>query len=99
MTADLGDWTSDGLAGGAYSKVIRWAFEKQGLFQPAGTPTPNNNAGAPPPVDVYIDDGRHGEYPFQPVFWNNQIDLEPAPRRRRHDARGPDRRRRRTSPT
>jgi hypothetical protein len=72
MNADLGDWTSAGLSGGAYSKVIRWSFEKQGLYQPAGTPTPNNNAGAPPPVDVYIEDGRHGEYPYQPVFWNCQ---------------------------
>ena len=72
MTADLGDWTSEGQAGGAYGKVIRWAFEKQGLYQPAGTSTPNNNVGAPPPVDVYIDDGRHGEYPYQPNWWSTQ---------------------------
>jgi zinc metalloprotease ZmpB len=72
MTADHGDWVSENLTGGAYSKVIRWAFEKQGLFQPAGTPTPNNNIGAPPAVDVYIDDGRAGEYQYQPVFWNCQ---------------------------
>jgi hypothetical protein len=70
MTADLGDWISEGHAGGAYGKVIRWAFEKQGLFQPAGTPMPNNNEGAPPPVDVYIEDGRHGEYQFQPNHWS-----------------------------
>ncbi|MFN2560276.1 MAG: hypothetical protein ABR571_03115 [Jatrophihabitans sp.] len=71
-TADAGDWTSENLTGGAYRKVIRWAFEKQGLFQPAGTATPNNNAGAPPAVDVYIEDGRAGEYQYQPVFWENQ---------------------------
>ena len=70
INADLGDWTTDGHAGGAYGKVIRWSFEKQGLFQPAGTPVPNNNAGAPPPVDVYIEDGRHGEYQFQPNHWS-----------------------------
>jgi hypothetical protein len=70
INADLGDWTTDGQAGGAYGKVIRWAFEKQGLFQPAGTAVPNNNIGAPPPVDVYIEDGRHGEYPFQPNHWS-----------------------------
>jgi len=64
--------TSEGHAGGAYGKVIRWAFEKQGLFQPAGTATPNNNPGAPPAVDVYIEDGRHGEYQYQPVHWNCQ---------------------------
>jgi zinc metalloprotease ZmpB len=72
IAADLGDWTSEGLAGGAYGKVIRWAFEKQGLFQPPGTPTPIMTEGVAPNVDVYIDDGRHGEYPFQPVHWNNQ---------------------------
>lgn len=72
ITADLGDWTSEGQAGGAYGKVIRWAFEKQGLYQPAGTPTPNNSAGAPPAVDVYIDDGRHGEYQYQPNHWSCQ---------------------------
>jgi hypothetical protein len=71
MTADLGDWTSEGLAGGAYGKVIRWAFEKQGLYQPAGHTGPTTAVGAPPAVDVYIDDGRHGEYQFQPNFWSN----------------------------
>ncbi|MDQ1485808.1 MAG: zinc metalloprotease ZmpB, partial [Actinomycetota bacterium] len=71
-TADSGDWVSENITGGAYRKVIRWAFEKQGLFQPAGTATPNNNVGAAPAVDVYIDDGRAGEYQYQPVFWDNQ---------------------------
>jgi hypothetical protein len=71
MADDLLDWTSEGLSGGAYNKVIRWAFEKQGLFQPPGAPTPVTTAGAPPAVDVYIDDGRGGEYPYQPVHWNN----------------------------
>ncbi len=70
--ADLGDWTSEGHAGGAYGKVIRWAFEKQGLYQPAGTATPNNNAGTPPAVDVYIEDGRHGEYQYQANHWSCQ---------------------------
>lgn len=71
-TADAGDWVSENITGGAYRKVIRWAFEKQGMFQPSGTATPNNNVGAPPAVDVYVDDGRAGEYQYQPVFWNNQ---------------------------
>ena len=72
INADLGDWTSEGLSGGAYGKVIRWSFEKQGLYQPAGTATPNNSTGAPPAVDVYIDDGRHGEYSYQPNHWSCQ---------------------------
>ncbi|HEV7402261.1 MAG TPA: hypothetical protein VGO11_05010 [Chthoniobacteraceae bacterium] len=72
LAADLGDWTSEGHAGGAYGKVIRWAFEQQGLFQAPGAPTPVVTVGKPPAVDVYIEDGRHGEYPFQPVYWNCQ---------------------------
>jgi hypothetical protein len=60
VEADTDDWTSEGLAGGAYNKVIRWSFEKQNLW-----------AGAPPTVDLYIDDGRGGEYQYQAVHWNN----------------------------
>ena len=59
--ADLQNWISEGLSGGAYGKVIRWAFEKQGSY-----------GGQPPAVDVYIDDGRAGEYPFQQVHWANE---------------------------
>ncbi|MEO8429124.1 MAG: hypothetical protein ABI651_18690 [Verrucomicrobiota bacterium] len=71
MAVDLLNWTSEGLDGGAYNKVIRWAFEKQGLFQPAGAPTPVVSAGVPPAVDLYIDDGRTGEYQYQAVHWQN----------------------------
>jgi hypothetical protein len=71
-TADAGVWTStnppETYAGGAYHKVIRWAFEKQGLFRAAGAPA--TVEGVPPPVDVYIDDGRHGEYAFLPNHWS-----------------------------
>jgi hypothetical protein len=79
MSAEQGDWTSAGEVGGCYWKVIRWAFEKQGMYQPAAVPKPNNNVGSPPPIDVYIDDGRGGEYPYVPgdgyyflqKFWEN----------------------------
>ena len=70
MAVDLLNWTSEGIYGGAYNKVIRWAFEKQGLFQAPATPTPANTAGVPPDQDVYIDDGRAGEYEYQPVHWH-----------------------------
>lgn len=50
----------EGNAGGAYDKVIRWSFEQQGLYE-----------GDPPPVDVYIDDGRAGEYDYQRNFWSS----------------------------
>lgn len=56
------DQTSDdfeGHPGGAFHKVVRWAFEKQGLY-----------SGNPPAVDVYIDDGRGGEFEWQQNFWN-----------------------------
>ena len=36
IATDAFDWPSEGLTGGAYHKVIRWAFEVQGLFRPAG---------------------------------------------------------------
>jgi hypothetical protein len=71
MATDLLDWTTEGLSGGAYNKVIRWSFEQQGAYQPPGAPTPVTTPGAPPEVDVYIDDGRAGEYGFQPVHWHN----------------------------
>jgi hypothetical protein len=70
--ADLLNWASEGLDGGAYNKVVRWAFEKQGNYQSAGAPTPVTTVGAPPAVDVYIDDGRAGEYQYIYAHWQNQ---------------------------
>lgn len=70
--ADLLNWISEGLDGGAYNKVIRWAFEEQGSYQPPGAPTPVTTPGAPPAVDVYIDDGRAGEYQYIYAHWQNQ---------------------------
>jgi hypothetical protein len=59
INADTGTASFEGHPGGAFHKVIRWAFEEQGLY-----------GGAAPTVDVYIDDGRAGEYQFQSNFWN-----------------------------
>ncbi len=70
LAADTFDWTSEGVFGGAYNKVIRWSFEVQGLYQPLGAPIPVVTRGDPPPVDVYIDDGRAGEYQYLAVHWN-----------------------------
>jgi zinc metalloprotease ZmpB len=70
--ADAADWPAQRFSGGAYHKVIRWAFEKQGLYQDAKEPRPNNKEGLPPPVDVYIEDGRHGEYRYQSNHWSCQ---------------------------
>jgi hypothetical protein len=62
MDADEQTAAFEGHAGGAWHKVIRWSFEQQGLWQPPGAPTPVQQPGAPPEVDVYIDDGRAGGY-------------------------------------
>ena len=58
LAADAGDWTSEGVFGGAYGKVLTWSFEQQNL-----------NGGALPSVDVYIDDGRAGGYAYLPKYW------------------------------
>jgi zinc metalloprotease ZmpB len=80
MDADESTTSFEGHPGGAWHKVIRWSFEQQGLYQPSGAPTPVAQAGAPPDVDVYIDDGRAGTYtPYLPNFattadiWNRQF--------------------------
>jgi hypothetical protein len=76
MAVDQLNWTSEGLFGGAYNKVIRWSFEKQGEYQNPlvvnGGPTDGTitTAGRAPDQDVYIDDGRAGEYQYLPVHWN-----------------------------
>lgn len=75
QTADLTTPSFKGIPGGALHKVIRWAFEKQGLFQPGASPGQGNNVsteGNPPEVDVYIDDGRNGEYEYLANHWSCQ---------------------------
>lgn len=77
--ADATTLVFEGQPGGALRKVIRWSFEKQGLFQPAGAPVPVMREGDAPSIDVYIDDGRAGEYTpgavdvgQTPGVWNRQ---------------------------
>jgi hypothetical protein len=72
MAVDLLNWASESVFGGAYGKVVRWSFEKQGLYQAPGAPTPVSREGQPPDVDVYIDDGRGGEYAYQATYWDNR---------------------------
>ncbi|NHB75990.1 hypothetical protein [Rhodobacter calidifons] len=75
QTADRTTSAFKGIPGGALHKVIRWAFEKQGLFQPGaapGQPQTVNREGNPPDVDVYIDDGRGGEYTYLANHWSCQ---------------------------
>jgi hypothetical protein len=76
MATDALNWTSEGVFGGAYHKVIRWTFEKQGEYQTplvtTGSPADGaiTTAGNPPDIDVYINDGRAGEYQFQEMHWH-----------------------------
>ncbi|KAJ5674204.1 hypothetical protein N7462_009643 [Penicillium macrosclerotiorum] len=76
MLADRGEVL--GFPGGAVRKVIRWSFEEQGLYQRPGAPTPVTTRGAPPAVDIYIDDGRNGGYNYAstwdqaPGVWNRR---------------------------
>lgn len=71
MDADESTLSFEGHPGGAWHKIIRWSFEQQGLYQPAGAPMPVTQPGAPPDIDVYIDDGRAGTYaPYLPNFAN-----------------------------
>lgn len=81
MQADAGTFPNDGVQRqiGLLRKVIRWAFEMQGAYrQPASSvQVATNQIGNPPPVDVYINDGRDGQYHFAKDIdaldiWNRQ---------------------------
>ena len=74
QNADTSTPSINGIPGGALHKVVRWAFEKQGLFQPGASPGGSTitSEGAPPDVDVYIDDGRAGEYQYLGNHWSCQ---------------------------
>ena len=76
--------------GGCVHKVIRWAFEAQGLYRSF-----TNAPGYPPPVDVYIADLRptsestpggvinYGPGSYNPVSleWDpNQVQADPPPK-------------------
>ena len=61
-----------GRIGGTAHKVVRWAFERQGLYAPAGGSTRSDGAGDPPPIDLFIDDGRAGEYEYT-IDWQNPV--------------------------
>ncbi|MGE5111729.1 MAG: hypothetical protein ACM3JB_12785, partial [Acidobacteriaceae bacterium] len=71
QNADIANTSPDGIPGGTLGKVFRWAFEMQGLYQAPGTPAPVTTIGQPPAVDVYIDDGRGGQYGYIGDFWDN----------------------------
>lgn len=65
-TMQLSDTTTtnfEGYIGRTVHKVVRWAFEKQNAYN-----------GLPPLVDVYINDGRNGEYQYsEDIFDSTEI--------------------------
>jgi len=76
--------------GGCVHKVIRWAFEAQGLYTAAGTIT--NTPGLPPPVDIYILDRRppseatpYGNIAYGPGSYN-PVSLDWDPKQSGSDA-------------
>jgi len=58
----------DGIRMASTNKVIRWGFEKMAAYDPVGSSYPPPLT--PPDYDVYIDDGRAGEYQYIITFWN-----------------------------
>lgn len=75
IDADFAVGVFEGTLGGAAHKVIRWAFERQGAYQPAGAAVPTVRPGTPPMVDIYIDDGRAGGYEPRDHFVFTTTDL------------------------
>ena len=78
IDADLG-LPADGVLGpsaGRACKVIRWAFETQGLYATEDPGAVAEGPGKPPPVDLYIGDRRResasdGGYHPVPLTWSN----------------------------
>jgi hypothetical protein len=64
MQADRLTTSFEGQPGHCIHKVARWAFEKQGAFPNPMAPLPITGPGQPPDIDVFIDDGRNGEYDY-----------------------------------
>jgi hypothetical protein len=82
--ADVGTWPlPSGWVGGCAHKVVRWAFEAQGLYATTDPLAVIDAPGAPPDIDIYIDNGRpdsdgvHRRGGYMPVSldWN----ASPAP--------------------
>lgn len=81
MQADTGTFMYRGMKKeiGVLRKVIRWAFEMQGAYRqpPSFGEAPTNQIGNPPQVDVFVNDGRDGDFSFSETLesmdiWNRQ---------------------------
>jgi hypothetical protein len=83
VDADIGTWPGahgplKDRVGGCVHKLVRWAFEAQGLYATTDSLAVIDAPGEPPDVDVFIDNGRpdsEGGHPrggYMPVSldWN-----------------------------
>lgn len=57
-TQPAGSGLLKGRVGGCALKVLRWSFEAQGMYADVGPQDIHDAPGAPPLVDLYIEDGR-----------------------------------------
>jgi hypothetical protein len=75
IDADIGGRAragSDDVEGGSWHKVIRWAFEQQGLYATDNPARDAEGVGLPPAVDLWIADARRqadGGYAPEPLVW------------------------------
>ena len=72
-----------GRVGGWAHKVLRWAFEAQGLYATTDPLTVVDAPGLPPPIDVFIDDrrpdvkGHHSRGGYAPVSLDWGVTVDP----------------------
>ena len=58
--------------GGAAGKVIRWAYERQGLYADPAAKYPVDAPGLPPPVDIYIEGQVRKKGGYKPLTYLNE---------------------------
>lgn len=77
MDADIGtpdlDYDGSPMLGGMVHKVIRWAFEQQGLYRGTAAGT-QDEPGRATAIDIYVDDGRAGTYAYS-AHWHALPDV------------------------
>ncbi len=85
IDADIGSRArdADDPQGGCLHKVVRWAFEQQGLFATDDPGIDLDGAGQPPAVDLWIEDRRpsaDGGYQPVPLRWGASEPWHASPR-------------------
>jgi hypothetical protein len=69
--------------GGCVHKVVRWAFERQGLYATDDPVATVEGVGKPPAVDIFIADSRPGDNGAPPPedggYWPVPLEWSPTP--------------------